>query len=109
MCNSKKNYTDGLKYNRLYFQDLGAANENMFLEASNQDLIMHEMGGFDVQRAIEVFKIPEDFDIGIMIAIVYQGNHSVLPESFRENANSSRERKKLSKILFVEEIGKSLE
>jgi hypothetical protein len=63
----------------------------MFLEASNQDLIMHEMGGFDVQRAIEVFKIPEDFDIGIMIAIVYQDNHSVLPESFRENANSSRE------------------
>jgi hypothetical protein len=109
MCNSKKNYTDGLKYNRLHFQDLGAANENMFLEASNQDLIMHEMGGFDVQRAIEVFKIPEDFDIGIMIAIVYQDNHSVLPESFRENANSSRERKKLSKILFVEEIGKSLE
>lgn len=42
-----------MKYNRLHFQDLGAANENMFLEASNQDLIIHEMGGFDVQRAIE--------------------------------------------------------
>ena len=47
-----------MKYNKLHFQDLGAANENMFLEASNQGLIMHEMGGFDVQRAIEVFKIP---------------------------------------------------
>jgi hypothetical protein len=67
------------------------------------------MGGFDVQRAIEVFKIPEDFDVGIMIAIVYQDNHSVLPESLRENANSPRERKKLSRILFVEEIGKSLD
>jgi hypothetical protein len=33
---------------------LGAANENMFLEAFNQGLIMHEMGGFDIQRAREV-------------------------------------------------------
>ena len=98
-----------MKYNRLHFQDLGAANENIFLEASNQGLIMHEIGGFDVQRAIEVFKIPEDLDIGMMIAIGYQENHSVLPESFLENANSPRDRKKLSEILFVEEIGKSLE
>ena len=27
------------------------ANENMFLEAFNQGLIMHEMGGFDVQKS----------------------------------------------------------
>jgi hypothetical protein len=40
--------------NRLFFHDLGAANENMFLEAFNQGLIMHEMGGFDIQRAREV-------------------------------------------------------
>lgn len=98
-----------MKYNKLHFQDLGAANENMFLEASNQGLIMHEMGSFDVQRAIEVFKFPEDLDIGIMIAIGYQDNHSVLPESFLENANFPRDRKKLSEILFVEEIGKSIE
>ena len=44
----------------------------MFLEAFNQGLIMHEMGGFDVQKAREVFNIPEDFEVGIMIAIGYQ-------------------------------------
>jgi len=27
------------------------------------------MGGFDVQKAREVFNIPEDFEVGIMIAI----------------------------------------
>ena len=106
---AKKNYSEGGKYNRLHFHDLGAANENMFLEAFNQGLIMHEMGGFDVQKAIEVFNIPENFEIGVMIAIGYQDKHTVLPERFREKAFSPRERRKLSEIAYVEEIGKCLE
>lgn len=106
---ARKNYSEGEKYNRLHFHDLGAANENMFLEAFNQGLIMHEMGGFDVQRAIEIFRIPDDFEVGVMIAIGYQDKHSVLPERFREKAYSSRERRSLSEIAFVGEIGKHLE
>jgi hypothetical protein len=42
------------------------------------------MGGFDVQKAREVFNIPEDFEAGIMIAIGYQDVHQVLPESLRQ-------------------------
>ena len=106
---AKKNYSEGEKYNRLHFHDLGAANENMFLEAFNQGLIMHEMGGFDVQKAVEIFKIPEDYEIGIMIAIGYQDKHSVLPERFREKAYSPRVRRKLSEIAYVEDIGNNLE
>ena len=106
---AKKNYSEGEKYNRLHFHDLGAANENMFLEAFNQGLIMHEMGGFDVQKAVEIFKIPEDYEIGIMIAIGYQDKHSVLPERFREKAYPPRVRRKLSEIAYVEDIGNNLE
>jgi len=106
---ARKNYSEGEKYNRLHFHDLGAANENMFLEAFNQGLIMHEMGGFDVQKAVEVFKIPEDYEIGIMIAIGYQDKYSVLPERFREKAYSPRVRRKLSEIAYVEDIGNNLE
>ena len=106
---ARKNYSEGEKYNRLHFHDLGAANENMFLEAFNQGLIMHEMGGFDVQRAIEIFRIPDDFEVGVMIAIGYQDKNSVLPERFREKAYSPRERRSLSEIAFVGEIGKHLE
>jgi Nitroreductase family len=51
---TKKTYSENGKPNRLHFHDLGAANENMFLEAFNQDLIMHEMGGFDVQKASRI-------------------------------------------------------
>ena len=105
---TKKTYTDNEKPNRLHFHDLGAANENMFLESFNQGLIMHEMGGFEVQKAREVFNVPEDYEVGIMIAIGYQDTHNILPERYRENAFMPRERKSLSEIVFLEEIGKEI-
>jgi nitroreductase len=105
---TKKTYSDNGNYNRLHFHDLGAANENMFLEAFNQGLIMHEMGGFDVQKAKEVFKVPEDFEAGIMIALGYQDVHRVLPDSLRQKAHLPRERKPLSEIAFLEELGNGI-
>ena len=105
---TRKTYSDNNIYNRLHFHDLGAANENMFLEAFNQGLIMHEMGGFDVEKAKEVFSIPEEFEIGIMIAIGYQDTHDVLPESLLKKAHMPRQRKSLSEIAFLEELDNSL-
>jgi nitroreductase len=102
---TKKTYSDNGIYNRLHFHDLGAANENMFLESFNQGLIMHEMGGFNRDKAREVFNIPADYEVGIMIAIGYQDSHEILPERYREKANSPRERKPLSEIAFLEELG----
>jgi nitroreductase len=101
---TKKTYSDNRIHNRLCFHDLGAANENIFLEAFNQGLIMHEMGGFDVQKAREVFNIPEDFEVGIMIAIGYQDTHHVLPESLIQKAFMPRQRKSLSEIAFFEKL-----
>ena len=106
---AKKNYSEGEKYNRLHFHDLGAANENMFLEAFNQGLIMHEMGGFDVQKAVEIFKIPEDYEIGIMIAIGYQDKHSGTPRKIQRKSIFPTSEEKLSEIAYVEDIGNNLE
>jgi nitroreductase len=105
---TKKIYSDTEIYNRLHFHDLGAANENMFLESFNQGLIMHEMGGFDRDKAKKVFNIPDEYEIGIMIAIGYQDSHEILPERYREKANSPRQRKALSEIAFLEELGNGI-
>src|ERR671919_2437290 len=76
---TKKTYSENGSLNRLHFHDLGAANENMFLEAFNQGLIMHEMGGFDVQKAREIFDVPDDYEVGIMIAIGYKAHiHNIV-------------------------------
>jgi nitroreductase len=105
---TKRTYSDNGIYNRLHFHDLGAANENMFLESFNQGLIMHEMGGFNRDKARELFNIPDDYEVGIMIAIGYQDSHEILPERYREKANSPRERKPLSEIAFLEELGNGI-
>jgi nitroreductase len=105
---TKKTYSDNGIYNKLHFHDLGAANENMFLESFNQGLIMHEMGGFNREKARELFNIPDDYEVGIMIAIGYQDSYSILPERYREKANSPRERKSLSEIAFIEELGSGI-
>lgn len=101
---TKRTYSDNGISNRLHFHDLGAANENMFLETFNQGLIMHEMGGFDVQEAREVFNIPEDYEIGVMIAIGYQDTYDVLPDRLKEKAFTPRIRKPISEIAFIEEL-----
>lgn len=105
---TKRTYSDNGIYNKLHFHDLGAANENMFLESFNQGLIMHEMGGFNRDKARELFNIPDDYEVGIMIAIGYQDSHEILPERYREKANSPRERKPLSEIAFLEELGNGI-
>lgn len=105
---TKKTYSENGSPNRLHFHDLGAANENMFLEAFNQSLIMHEMGGFDVEKAREIFNVPEDYEVGIMIAIGYQDTYHVLPDRLREKAFAPRVRKPLSEIVFIEKIGNEL-
>ena len=106
---TKKTYSDNNEnFNRLHFHDLGAANENMFLESFNQGLIMHEMGGFNREKARELFTIPDDYEIGIMIAIGYQDTWEILPERYKEKINYPRERKPLSEIAFHEELGKGI-
>ena len=106
---TKKTYTDSLELNRLYFHDLGAANENMFLECFNQGLIMHEMGGFNLKLAREIFNIPDDYEVGIMIAVGYQGTNDSLPEKFKVKNTKPRERKHLSEIAFLEDLGQGIQ
>ncbi len=105
---AKKSYTDNGNHNRLHLHDLGAANENMFLESFNQGLIMHEMGGFNREKARDLFRISDEYEVGIMIAIGYQDTHNILPDRYKEKALMPRERKPLSEIVFLEEIGKEM-
>jgi hypothetical protein len=60
------------------------------------------MGGFDVQKAREIFNVYEDYEVGIMIAIGYQDTYHVLRERLREKAFTPRVRKPLSEMPLLE-------
>ncbi len=88
------------KPNRWAQYDTGAAAENLCLEATNQNLVAHQMGGFDGQALASSCSIPEEFTPMAMIAIGHPGADDDLPEDLREREQQPRERLDLSKIAF---------
>ena len=95
-----KKFAQNGKVNHHATHDLGLAIGNMSAQATSMDLYMHQMAGFSIDKAREMFEIPDDFDVLTMIAVGYIGNPDVLPENIREMESNKRERKPLNKILF---------
>jgi nitroreductase len=58
------------RLNRVALRDLGAAEENMFLQAAALGLAMHQIAGFDHERLRRTL-LPPGFEPGTLIAIGY--------------------------------------
>lgn len=80
--------------------DLGLANGNLSLEATALDLYTHFMGGFDREKAKQVFGLPDDLQPVVMIALGYLGEAAQLEEPFRSREQAPRQRKPISEIAF---------
>lgn len=86
---------------RVYaFYDLGQSVAHLNVQAEALGLQVHQMGGFDKEKARELFEIPEGYEPMTVIAIGYPGNPEELPEELRERELSARSRKQLSDFVF---------
>lgn len=85
--------------NRMAFRDLGAAEENAFLEVFNRGLVMHQMAGFDHEALAEDL-LPDGFEPGSMWAIGHPGDVDDLPEKKREAETGERTRKPAEAMVF---------
>jgi nitroreductase len=72
--------------------DLGCANAFLSLQATELGLNVHQMGGFDRQKAIEILNIPDVFELGVIIAVGYPGNPEALPENLQQREQAPRVR-----------------
>jgi len=95
---ARKKFTNG-NPNRHYMHDVGAANQNLMLEATANGVLGHLMGGFDVAKTKEVFNLSEDLDPVVLIALGYPGNAEQLPAPFNEREVAPRTRKTLGEVL----------
>lgn len=86
--------------------DLGAASQNLHLEAVNQGLITHPMAGFNKNKFRHDLQIPEDFDILTMIAVGYPGDLELLDEFNQKRELAERKRKSLTDLFFFGEWNK---
>jgi nitroreductase len=87
--------------NRVALYDLGAASSYLTLQAAALGLATHQMAGFDPEAARKSFEIPEDYLIGAVIALGYQGEPAALPNSqFVDQEVAPRKRKPLNEFVF---------
>jgi nitroreductase len=83
--------------------DLGAASSYLTLEAAALGLKSHQMAGFDQEAARKAFGIPDEYAIGAVIALGYQGEPAALGDAVLiEREIAARTRKPLDEIVFSE-------
>lgn len=70
--------------------DVGAAWENLALEAARRGLVAHGMQGFDYEKARKILGVPEEFEIEAMIAVGSQEDEENLPEDMRVKPNGRK-------------------
>lgn len=80
--------------------DAGAAAQNLCLQASSMGLMAHQLGGFDANKAREVFNIPEQYVLKAMISVGYPVAEANIPAELYEREISPRSRRALGELFF---------
>lgn len=78
--------------------DTGAANYALMLQAASINLMAHQMGGFDRDKIVERFNIPDDFNLMSVIAVGYEKEGAEVKE---------KKRRPIEEIFFYNEWPKS--
>ena len=85
--------------------DLGQALAHLSIQAMEEDLFVHQMGGFDSKKAAELFKLPHDVKAVSVSAMGYLGDASILHPRMQKSELAERERKDLDTFIFAESYG----
>jgi nitroreductase len=87
---ARKYYSKNDRPNNSAKYDVGAANAFLSLQATQLGLNVHQMGGFDHSLLRQNLNVPENFDVGVVLAIGYAGSPEQLPLSLRDRELSPR-------------------
>ena len=81
--------------------DLGQAVAHLTVQASAVGLSLRQMGGFNQEKAREMFELPDGYDPVTAIALGYQRSQADLPEELRTREMGGRSRKPLAEFVFA--------
>jgi nitroreductase len=80
--------------------DLGAATALLSMEATARGLAVHQMAGFDPEKARQVFGIPSGWDALAALAIGYPGDPASLPQPLKDRELAPRTRKTVAEFVM---------
>jgi nitroreductase len=88
--------------NRWGQYDTGAAAGNLCLQATHLGLMAHQMGGFNADKAREVFAIPEQYTPMAMICVGFAADIARVIGEALTREMAERKRKPLGELFFSE-------
>jgi nitroreductase len=94
------NFSHNGKPNRVAQHDVGAASAMLTIQATAEGLFVHQMAGFDVEKAKATYQIPANHEPVAAIAIGYAGDVGMLPEALQKRTLGLRSRKPISQFVF---------
>ena len=94
--------------NRYALHDTGAAVANLSLQALHMGLFVHQMGGFEHEVVRQNLQIPEEVELGAMIAIGYLAHPNQLPTEMAETELKRTTRKPIEQIAMSGKFALSL-
>ena len=97
---ARNTFTRNDQPNRHAFHDVGLATAQLVLQATDDGLSVHQMAGFDRDRARESYGIPEGFDPVAVIALGYRGEPDALSEELKARELAPRARRTQQEFVF---------
>lgn len=106
---ARTHFSTNDKPNDHHAYDTGAAMSLLSVQAAEFDIYVHQMAGFDRDKARENFAIPEGFLPVAAAAIGYRGEPQILNEKQQRGEAKTRERKGWGETCFEGTWGTPLE
>jgi nitroreductase len=91
--------------NRNALYDTGAASALLSVEATAHGLAVHQMAGFDPEKARQVFGIPPGWEPIAALAIGYPGDPASLPPPLKDREIAPRTRKPIAEFVMAGQWG----
>jgi nitroreductase len=90
----------------LWFKyDVGQSVAHLTFQATHDGLWVHQMGGFNSQKAKALFDIPEGYEVVTAVAIGYMGDYKILHPNLQKPEVAKRERKSTDTFVFSNKFG----
>lgn len=93
------------KPNRHAYHDLGQAVAMLLIQATDLELVAHQMGGFDQEVARRVLRIPDNYDPVAGIALGFPGDPEKLPPELQRGEYAPRQRRDFKEFVWSGTFG----
>lgn len=87
--------------------DLGQSVAHLTIQATSQGLYVHQMTGFDSEKAKKIFDIPDGYRAATVATVGYMGDYNDLHPNLVSGEISVRERRGLSDTVFSGKFGQT--